>query len=50
MYDEQSVAEITTALRAADEDLHAVQVRAYERAHKNRAGVIKAAERDAAKA
>ena len=48
-YDEQSVAEITTALRAADDD-STREVVAYERAHKNRAGVLKAAERDAAKA
>ena len=43
-YDEQSVADITTALRAADED-SAQQVATYERAHKNRAGVLKAAQR-----
>ncbi|HEX5910162.1 MAG TPA: DUF892 family protein [Thermoleophilaceae bacterium] len=48
-YDEQSVSEITTALRAADDD-STREVVAYERAHKNRAGVLKAAERDAAKA
>ena len=49
-YDEQSVTEITTALRAADDD-STQQVVTYERAHKNRAGVLKAAQRrDAAKA
>ena len=48
-YDEQSVSEITTALRAADEDATR-EVLTYERAHKERAGVIKAAERDTAKA
>jgi ferritin-like metal-binding protein YciE len=48
-YDEQSVSEITTALRTADDD-STREVVAYERAHKNRAGVLKAAERDTAKA
>jgi hypothetical protein len=48
-YDEQSVSEITTALRAADDDA-AREVLSYERAHKDRAGVIRAAERDTARA
>jgi len=49
-YDEQSVTEITTALRSAD-DNSARKVATYERAHKNRAGVLKAAQRrDVAKA
>jgi ferritin-like metal-binding protein YciE len=43
-YDELNAAEVQTALSAGDEDL-AAQVRSYERAHKNRAGVLKAAER-----
>jgi len=40
-YDEQSVAEIKTALGAADDD-SAKKVLAYERAHKNRTGVVNA--------
>ena len=44
-YDEQSVAEVAAALRAADDD-STRQAIAYERAHKNRAGVLKAALRD----
>jgi ferritin-like metal-binding protein YciE len=43
-YDEQNVSEITTVLREADEDL-SEKVRAYEKAHKNRASVLKATER-----
>ena len=43
-YDEQNVSEITAALREADADL-VEQVRTYEAAHKNRAGVLKATER-----
>ena len=43
-YDEQNVSEIRAALRAADEEL-LEQVRKYERAHKNRAGVLRATER-----
>jgi ferritin-like metal-binding protein YciE len=43
-YDELTAAEVLTALSAGDEDL-AAQVRGYERAHKNRSGVVKAAER-----
>ena len=42
-YDEQSVDAITTALRDADADT-ARTVRAYERARKDRAGVIQAAD------
>jgi uncharacterized protein (UPF0335 family) len=42
-YDEQSVDEITSALREADEDM-AKAILAYERDHKARAGVIEAAE------
>src|SRR3954470_22956268 len=44
-YDEQSAADIQSALSDADED-RARQVRAYERSHKNRAGVLNAAERE----
>jgi ferritin-like metal-binding protein YciE len=44
-YDELTVAEIVTALSDGDDEL-AGKVRAYERAHKDRAGVLKAAERE----
>ena len=44
-YDEQTAAEIRTALAAADEQ-RAKDVRSYERAHKDRAGVIQATERE----
>jgi ferritin-like metal-binding protein YciE len=40
-YDEQTAAEITTALAGADE-ARSAKVRSYERSHKDRAGVIKA--------
>ena len=46
-YDELTAAEIQAALADADED-RAQKVRAYERSHKNRAGVLKAAEREPA--
>jgi ferritin-like metal-binding protein YciE len=46
-YDELSVAEIAKAVRAADNDTVRTVV-SYERAHKNRAGVLNAAERDLA--
>jgi uncharacterized protein (UPF0335 family) len=42
-YDEQSVDDITTALREADKDT-AQAVRAYERDHKARSGVLQAAD------
>jgi ferritin-like metal-binding protein YciE len=48
-YDELTVDEIRTALDDADDDRTA-RVRAYERAHKNRAGVLTAAERELASA
>jgi ferritin-like metal-binding protein YciE len=48
-YDEQTVAEIQEALRAADDKL-VEKVRTYERAHKDRAGVLKATERKLATA
>lgn len=48
-YDELSVEEIRRALGEADED-RVKGVRYYERAHKNRAGVIDATERELAKA
>ena len=48
-YDELTAADVQTALAAGDDDL-ARKVRAYERSHKNRAGVLKAAERDLATA
>ncbi|MDX6691400.1 MAG: hypothetical protein QOG15_2857 [Solirubrobacteraceae bacterium] len=44
-YDDQTVDEIVSTLRDADEDL-VRQVRAYERAHKSRASVLKATERE----
>ena len=47
-YDELRVEEIRAAL--ADDDERAERVRAYERAHKNRAGVLSAAERELATA
>jgi ferritin-like metal-binding protein YciE len=43
-YDELNASEVQTALSAGDDDL-AAKVRSYERAHKNRSGVVKAAER-----
>jgi ferritin-like metal-binding protein YciE len=46
-YDELTVAEIGSTLSDADEE-RAAQVRTYERAHKNRAGVLNATERDTA--
>ncbi|MDQ3850394.1 MAG: DUF892 family protein [Actinomycetota bacterium] len=48
-YDELTAAEIESVLSEGDDD-RAREVRAYERAHKNRAGVLKAAEREAASA
>jgi ferritin-like metal-binding protein YciE len=46
-YDELTVAEIEAVLGEGDER-HAKDVIAYERAHKNRAGVLKSAERETA--
>ena len=48
-YDELSAAEIESVLGEGDDD-RAKDVRSYERSHKNRAGVLKAAERDLANA
>jgi ferritin-like metal-binding protein YciE len=48
-YDALTAAEIQAALADADDD-RAQQVRSYERSHKNRAGVLKAAERELATA
>ena len=48
-YDELTVAELQTALGEADDD-RVKAVRAYERAHKGRAGVLKATERELATA
>jgi ferritin-like metal-binding protein YciE len=48
-YDELTAAEVQAVLAEGDED-RARQVREYERAHKNRAGVLKAAERQHANA
>ncbi len=44
-YDELTASEVQSALADGDDD-RAKQVRAYERSHKNRAGVIKATERE----
>jgi ferritin-like metal-binding protein YciE len=46
-YDDQSAEEIRKALGEADEQ-RAKEVQAYERSHKNRSGVVAAAEREAA--
>ena len=48
-YDELTAAEVQAVLSEGDDD-RAQQVRAYERSHKNRAGVLKAAERELATA
>ena len=48
-YDELTVSELQTALGEADDD-RIKAVRAYERAHKARAGVLKATERELASA
>jgi ferritin-like metal-binding protein YciE len=48
-YDELTAAEVQAVLSEGDDD-RARQVRAYERAHKNRAGVLKATERELATA
>jgi ferritin-like metal-binding protein YciE len=48
-YDELTAAEVQAALAESDDD-RAEQVRSYERSHKNRAGVLKAAERELANA
>jgi ferritin-like metal-binding protein YciE len=44
-YDELTASEVQAVLSEGDDD-RAKQVRAYERAHKNRAGVLQAAERE----
>jgi ferritin-like metal-binding protein YciE len=44
-YDELTADEVQAVLSESDDD-RAKQVRAYERSHKNRAGVLKAAERE----
>ena len=48
-YDELTADEVQTVLSEGDDEL-AKQVRDYERSHKNRAGVLKAAERELANA
>jgi ferritin-like metal-binding protein YciE len=48
-YDELTAAEVQAVLSEGDED-RAKQVRSYERSHKNRAGVLQAAERELANA
>jgi ferritin-like metal-binding protein YciE len=47
-YDELTLAEVQAVLSEGDEQ-RISQVRAYERSHKNRAGVLKAAEREVAR-
>ena len=47
-YDELTAADVQAVLAEGD-DARAKQTVSYERAHKNRAGVIKAAERENAK-
>ena len=44
-YDELTVSEVQAVLSEGDDD-RAKQVRTYERDHKNRAGVLQAAERE----
>jgi ferritin-like metal-binding protein YciE len=44
-YDELTAAEVQTALSEADDE-RVTRVRSYERAHKNRAGVLRATERE----
>ena len=44
-YDELTAAEVIAVLSEGDDD-RAAQVRSYERSHKDRAGVLKAAERE----
>ncbi|PZS15242.1 MAG: hypothetical protein DLM64_00075 [Solirubrobacterales bacterium] len=48
-YDELTVSDVQTVLAKSDDDL-AQKVRTYERSHKNRAGVLQAAERELANA
>ena len=48
-YDELTAAEVQAVLSEGDDD-RLQQVRAYERSHKNRAGVLQAAERELANA
>lgn len=48
-YDELTASEVQSALSDVDSD-HVGQVGSYERSHKNRAGVLKAAERERANA
>jgi ferritin-like metal-binding protein YciE len=48
-YDELNAAEVDAVLAEGDDE-RAQQVRAYERSHKSRAGVLQAAERELAKA
>jgi hypothetical protein len=48
-YDELTAGEVQAVLSEGD-DARAEQVRSYERSHKNRAGVLKAAEREHANA
>jgi hypothetical protein len=47
-YDELTAAEVQAVLSEGDDEERLTQVRAYERSHKNRAGVLKATEREPA--
>jgi ferritin-like metal-binding protein YciE len=49
-YDELTVSEIQSVLSDGDDENRAEKVRAYERAHQNRAGVLNAVERELATA
>jgi ferritin-like metal-binding protein YciE len=49
-YDELTVAEVQSVLSDGDDEDRAEKVRAYERAHQNRAGVLNAVERELATA
>jgi ferritin-like metal-binding protein YciE len=49
-YDELTAAEVQAVLSEGGDDDRVVKVRAYERSHKNRAGVLQAAERELANA
>ena len=48
-YDELTVSEVQAVLAEGDDE-RVKQIRSYERAHKNRAGVLNAAERELANA
>jgi ferritin-like metal-binding protein YciE len=49
-YDELTVSEVQSVLSEGDDEDRAAKVRAYERAHQNRAGILNAVEREIATA